>query len=256
LLEIIPSEKTSPETLEFLTHYGDLFLGKTPVQCKDTPAFIANRVGMFSIMAIFNLMKEMELTVEEIDTLTGPVSGKPKSATFRTSDIVGMDTLVKVANDIYENCPDDEQRDMFKVPDFANKLVENKWLGDKTGQGFYKKIKKDGKSEILALDIKTFEYQPKQKAKFATIGTAKGIDDLKERLAVLSKGKDKAGDFYRKFLGLLFLYVSHRIPEIADEVYKIDDAMRSGFAWEVGPFEHWDIVGREKIAGDDSCKRP
>ena len=246
LLEIIPSEKTDKEVVDFLMDYGDRFLGKTTVLCKDTPAFIANRIGVFSIMAVLRTMQELQLSIDEVDALTGPVSGRPKSATFRTADVVGIDTLVKVAMNTYDACPQDENRELFSVPDYIQKLITNKWLGDKTGQGFFKKIKNaEGKSEILVLDINTFEYVPTRKAKFATLDAAKPVDDLKKRIRILHNGKDNAGEFYRKVTYLVNSYVSHRIPEIADELYKIDDAMRAGFGWELGPFETWDILGVE-----------
>ncbi|MES2837673.1 MAG: 3-hydroxyacyl-CoA dehydrogenase/enoyl-CoA hydratase family protein [Bacteroidota bacterium] len=244
LLEIIPTPHTDKAVVDFLMHYGDLFLGKTTVSCKDTPAFIANRVGVYGIMSLFHLVKEMGLTVEEVDKLTGPVLGRPKSATFRTCDVVGLDTLVHVANGLKQNCPNDEAKALFELPEFLSKMVENKWFGDKTKQGFYKKVKSDsGKSEILALDINTLEYKPLQKVKFATLEATKPIENLRERMKVLVSGKDKAGEFYRKsFIGL-FQYVSNRIPEIADELFKIDAAMNAGFGWDLGPFETWDAVG-------------
>lgn len=244
LLEIIPSEFTDPGVVDFLMHYGDLFLGKTTVLCKDTPAFIANRIGVFSIMSIFHLMDELDLNIDQIEVLTGPIIGHPKSATFRTADVVGIDTLVKVAIGVKENCPDDEAKDIFTIPAWLQKMVDNKWLGDKTGQGFFKKIiSPEGKKEILTINLKTLEYSSRQKPKFATVETAKQIDNLKERIPVLSNGKDKAGEFYRKLHFSLFSYVSHRIPEISDELYRIDDAMKAGFGWEIGPFEVWDILG-------------
>lgn len=243
LLEIIPTPETDPALVDFLMHYGELYLGKTTVLCKDTPAFIANRIGVYGIMSLFHLVEKMGLTVEEVDKLTGPVLGRPKSATFRTCDVVGMDTLVHVANGVRENCPNDEAKSSFELPGYVSKMIENKWLGDKTGQGFYKKVKSGGKSEILSLDLKTLEYRPQQKAKFATLEATKSIDNLKERMKVLAAGKDKAGEFYRaSFIGL-FQYVSNRIPEITDELYKIDAAMNAGFAWELGPFEIWDAIG-------------
>ena len=247
LLEIIPTLETDPEITGFLMDYGSRYLGKDTVLCKDTPAFIANRVGVFSIQALFHLVKEMEMTVEEVDKLTGPVMGRPKSATFRTCDVVGLDTLVHVANGVRENCPNDEQRDLFEIPDYVQKMVENGWLGSKSKQGFYKKIKNaEGKSEILSLDLKTLEYRAKSKVKFATLEAAKLVDDLKERTKLLFNGKDRAGEFYRRsFLGL-FNYVANRIPEISDELYRVDDAMKAGFGWGLGAFETWDIVGVEK----------
>ncbi|MBS1638406.1 MAG: 3-hydroxyacyl-CoA dehydrogenase/enoyl-CoA hydratase family protein [Bacteroidetes bacterium] len=250
LLEIIPTPHTQPEIINFLMQYGEKFLGKTTVLCKDTPAFIANRVGVYGIMALLHIVEKMGLTVEEVDKLTGPVLGRPKSATFRTGDVVGLDTLVNVANGLVQNCPNDEARNLFVLPDYLKKMVENKWLGDKTGQGFYKKVKgKDGKSEIQALDLKTMEYKPSQKVKFATLELTKPIDNLKDRVKVLVSGKDKAGDFYRETFAGLFQYVSNRIPEIADELYRIDDALKAGFGWDLGPFEYWDAIGmKEAVA--------
>lgn len=244
LLEIIPTEFTDKEVVDFLMHYGDLFLGKTTVLCKDTPAFIANRIGVFSIMSIFHIMDKLELNIDDIEALTGTIFGRPKSATFRTADVVGIDTMVKVATGVKENCPNDEAKDIFTIPVWLQKMVDNKWLGDKTGQGFFKKTKSaDGQKEILTLDLKTFEYAPRKKPKFATIETAKPIDDLKQRIKILLSGKDKAGEFYRQFHYSLFSYISHRIPEISDEIYRIDDAMKAGFGWEIGPFETWDVLG-------------
>ena len=244
LLEIIPTSHTDAEVVNFLMHYGEQFLGKTTVLCKDTPAFIANRVGVFGIMSLFHIVEKMGLTVEEVDKLTGPVLGRPKSATFRTCDVVGLDTLVLVANGLKQSCPNDEAKDLFILPEYLKKMVENKWFGDKTGQGFYKKVKsKEGKSEIQALDLKTLEYKPSQKVKFATLELTKTIDNLKARVKVLVAGKDKAGDFYRAIFAGLFEYVSNRIPEISDELYKIDDALKSGFGWDIGPFEYWDAIG-------------
>ncbi|MDF4221954.1 3-hydroxyacyl-CoA dehydrogenase/enoyl-CoA hydratase family protein [Maribacter huludaoensis] len=247
LFEIIPGPKTDANVLEFLNGYGEKFLGKTSVVAKDTPAFIGNRIGIFSIQSLFHMVKDMDMTVEEVDKLTGPVIGRPKSATFRTVDVVGLDTLVHVANGIYDNCKDDERHDLFKLPGFINTMMENKWLGSKTGQGFYKKSKDaKGKTEILTLDLDTMDYRSKKSAKFATLELTKTVDKVVDRFAVLCGGKDKAGEFYRKSFGQLFAYVSHRIPEITDELYKIDDAMKAGFGWEHGPFQIWDAVGLEK----------
>ena len=247
LFEIIPGPKTDPEVLEFLGSYGEQFLGKTAVIAKDTPAFIGNRIGIFSIMSLFHAVKDMDMTVEAVDKLTGPVIGRPKSATFRTVDVVGLDTLVHVANGIAENCKDDERLESFQLPDFINTMVENKWLGSKTGQGFYKKnVSAEGKKEILTLDLNTLEYRSAQKAKFATLELTKTIDNVIDRFKVLVAGKDKAGEFYRKSFTALFGYVSNRIPEITEELYKIDDAMKAGFGWEHGPFQIWDAIGVEK----------
>ncbi|MBL7743033.1 MAG: 3-hydroxyacyl-CoA dehydrogenase [Chitinophagaceae bacterium] len=244
LLEIIPTPDTDPAIVDFLMHYGDLYLGKTTVLCKDTPAFIANRIGVYGIMAIFGLVDKMELTIDEVDALTGPIIGRPKSATFRTADVVGIDTLVKVAKGVYDNCPDDEARGSFNIPGWLNKMVENNWLGDKTGQGFFKKTKGGGgEKEILTLNLKTLEYETRKKPKFATVETAKPIDDLSQRLKMLVAGQDKAGEFYRHFHYGLFSYISHRIPGISDEIYRVDDAMMAGFGWEIGAFESWDTLG-------------
>jgi len=248
LLEIIPTAKTHPEVVDFLMHYGDLFLGKETVLCKDTPAFIANRIGVFSIMAIFHLMEEMGLTIEEIDAVTGPVSGRPISATFRTSDLVGIDTLVKVAQGVGQNCPNDEAKDLFEIPDFLQKLVDNNWLGDKTGQGFYKKSKdENGKRVIEALNLKTSEYEPKTKPRFESVGAARKEDNVRKRVKILSKGSDKAAKFMQKLNLKVAAYTSMRIPEIADHLYQIDDAMRAGFGWELGPFETWETIGVERM---------
>jgi 3-hydroxyacyl-CoA dehydrogenase len=242
LFEIIPGPKTSQEVLDFLNNYGEQFLGKTSVVAKDTPAFIGNRIGIFGIQSLFHQVKEMGLTIEEVDKLTGPVIGRPKSATFRTVDVVGLDTLVHVANGIYENCPNDEAHELFKLPDFVNKMMENKWLGSKTGQGFYKKEGKD----ILSLDLNTLEYRPNKRASFATLEMTKTIEKPIDRFKVLVKGTDKAGEFYRKNFSSMFAYVSNRVPEITDDFYKIDDAMKAGFGWENGPFEIWDAIGVQK----------
>jgi 3-hydroxyacyl-CoA dehydrogenase len=247
LLEIIPTPDTDPAIIDFLMNYGDLYLGKTTVLCKDTPAFIANRVGVFSIMFLFGLVDKLGLSIDEVDALTGPILGRPKSATFRTADVVGIDTLVKVAKGVADNCPNDEARDVFNIPAWLQKIVDNNWLGDKTGQGFFKKTKgSGGEKEILTLDLKTFEYKARVKPKFATLETAKPIDDLYTRLKMLVAGQDKAGEFYRHFHYGLFSYISHRIPEISDELYRVDDAMMAGFGWEIGAFESWDVLGIEK----------
>jgi 3-hydroxyacyl-CoA dehydrogenase len=253
LLEIIPTPDTKPDVLDFLQHYGDLYLGKTVVLAKDTPGFIANRVGVWALLDAMQTMQKLGLTVEETDKLTGPVIGHAKSATLRTSDVVGLDTTINVANGLAQGLPDDEAKDVFVLPDFVKKMGESKWLGDKTGQGFYKKVKGEGgKSEIHALDLNTLEYKPSQKVKFATLEMTKAIEKLADRFKVLVGGKDKAGEFYRLSFGGLFAYVSNRVPEISDQLYKIDDALRAGFGWELGPFETWDALGVQ--AGVDLAK--
>lgn len=247
LLEIIPTPETDPAIVDFLMDYGQKFLGKKTVLCKDTPAFIANRVGVYAIMSLFHTVKEMGLTVEQVDKLTGPVMGRPKSATFRTCDVVGLDTLVHVANGLKENCPNDEERALFELPDYISTMVENGWLGSKSGQGFYKKIKDEsGKSTILVLDLDSLEYREQQRAKFPTLEMTKPIEDLHQRTKMLFAGMDKAGEFYRKVFGGLFAYVANRIPEISDDLYKVDDALKAGFGWELGPFETWDLIGIDK----------
>ncbi|WP_186280247.1 3-hydroxyacyl-CoA dehydrogenase/enoyl-CoA hydratase family protein [Fluviicola chungangensis] len=244
LLEIIPTKETAPEIIDFYMSFGSKILGKKTVLCKDTPAFIANRVGVYSIMALFHTVEEMDLTIEEVDKLTGPVLGRPKSATFRTCDVVGLDTLVHVANGLKENCPNDEENALFEVPSFVQKMVDNNWLGSKTKQGFFKKTTDtDGKKVYLALNLKTMEYEPSKKVSFPTLELTKAIDDLEQRTKMLFMGMDKAGEFYRKTFGGLFAYVTNRIPEISDDLYKIDDALKAGFGWELGPFETWDILG-------------
>lgn len=243
LLEIIPTPYTDPAIIDFLLAYGDLYLGKTTVLCKDTPAFIANRIGVFSIMSIFHIMEQLGLTVDEVDALTGPLIGRPKSATFRTADVVGIDTLVKVAKGVADNCPTDEAKDIFTIPAWLDTIVANNWLGDKTGQGFFKKIKSATGKEILTLNLQTMEYAARVKPKFASLEAAKPIEDLKQRITLLHNANDKAGEFYKRFHYSLFAYISHRIPEISDEIYRLDDAMMAGFGWEIGAFETWDNLG-------------
>lgn len=244
LFEVIPSSKTNPELVDFLLDYGRKYLGKKTVLAKDTPAFIANRIGVFSIMSLFHTVKEMGLSVEEVDKLTGPVLGRPKSATFRTCDVVGLDTLVHVANGVAENCPNDEKKAAFEIPSYVKHMAEQNWLGSKSGQGFYKKVKgDDGKSQILSLDLTTLEYKAQEKVKLDSIGKAREVDDLAEKTRILFNHSDKGGDFYRATFTDLFSYVSFRIPEISDELFRIDDGVKAGFGWQLGPFESWDALG-------------
>ena len=242
LFEIIPGPNTSAEVLKFLEEYGSKYLGKSSIITKDTPAFIGNRIGIFGIQSLFHLVEKMGLTIEEVDKLTGPVIGRPKSATFRTVDLVGLDTLVHVANGLYDGCPNDEAHELFKLPSFIKKMIENNWLGSKTSQGFYKKVDK----EILSLDLNTFEYRATKKISFATLELTKSIEKPIDRFVVLINGQDKAGEFYRKNFTAMFSYCANRIPEISEEFYKIDDAMKAGFGWENGPFEIWDAIGVQK----------
>jgi len=244
LLEIIPTAKTDQAVVDFLMDYGDRFLGKTMVLCKDTPAFIANRVGVASIQALFHLVEEMDLTVTEVDKMTGPLLGRAKSATFRTCDVVGLDTLVLVAGGLKANCPNDEARATFEMPSYISKMTEKGWLGSKSGQGFFKKVGKD----ILELNLKTMEYQEPAKVEFPTLKAAKAEDNLKARMKILAGGTDKAGEFYRKAFYGLFQYVSNRIPEITEDLYKIDDALGAGFGWQLGPFTTWDALGVTETA--------
>ena len=247
LFEIIPGPDCRPETIDFLNDFGERFLGKDSVLAKDTPGFIGNRIGTFGMVNILNNVEKLDLSIEEIDKLTGPIIGSPKSATFRTSDVVGLDTTVNVATGIYDNCPDDEFRDTFKLPKYIYKMLENNWLGSKTDGGFYKRIKdENGKSTILSLDLKTLEYSPVKKVSFETLNTAKKISNVIDRFSVLVEGTDKAGKFYRFNFGTMFSYIQNRIPEISDELYRIDDALRAGFGWKNGPFQIWNSIGIKK----------
>jgi 3-hydroxyacyl-CoA dehydrogenase len=246
LLEIIPNEHTKSEIIDFMMDFGQRILGKTTVLCKDTPAFIANRVGVFAIQELFHIVDQMELTVGEVDFLTGPVMGRPKSATFRTCDVVGLDTLIHVANGLKENCPSDERKNVFELPSFIKNMQKNNWLGSKSGQGFYKKtVDQNGKKTILELDLKSFDYKSSDKPNYKTIAKAKSTNNLHQRMKILFEGDDKAGEFYRKVFTGLFSYSACRIPEISNEIFRLDKAMKAGFGWELGPFEIWDAVGFE-----------
>ncbi len=254
LVELIPGPKTSPEVVETLSEFCDRRLGKGVVIAKDTPNFIANRIGTFSMLNALRLMGTLGMTVEEVDACTGPVIGQPKSATFRTADIVGLDVLQHVVKNIYETVPNDESREMYRVPVLVEEMARRGWLGDKTGQGFYKRVKGEGEREILTLDANTLEYRPRQKARFASLEAAKTIEDTAERLrAVISpvlegqKG-DKAQQFLWGLLSEACLYAARRVPEISDHVTDVDRAMRWGFAWELGPFELMDAIGVNAFA--------
>jgi 3-hydroxyacyl-CoA dehydrogenase len=253
LVELIPGPKTSSDVLETLRDFCDRRLGKGVVEAKDTPNFIANRIGTFSMLNALKLMGELDMTVEEVDACTGPAVGWPKSATFRTADLVGVDVLTHVIKNIYETAPNDESRERYKIPALLEEMAKRGWLGDKTGQGFYKKSK-EGSREILTLDLKTLEYRPKQKAKFASLEAGKGIEDTKERLRALvgpilqgQKG-DKAQQFLWGALSETCLYAARRVPEISDSVAEVDRAMRWGFGWELGPFEIMDALGVKEFA--------
>ena len=244
LLEIIPGPSTDQDIVNFMIQFGDRHLGKTTVLCKDTPAFIANRIGVAGILSLFHLVERTEFSVEAIDKLTGPLIGRPKSATFRTCDVVGLDTLIHVADGLYQNCKKDEIRSSFLLPKYVQSLFKNKWFGDKTKQGFYKKIKDaEGKKTILSLDLKTLEYKVQERVKLPELTQANEIDDLRSRIKFLYHTKGEIGQFYREMFSDIFSYVSHRIPEISNETYHIDQAMKAGFGWELGPFEIWDAIG-------------
>src|SRR5437868_4314648 len=254
LVEVIPGPKTSKEVVAILSDFCDRRLGKGVVLAKDTPNFIANRIGTFSMLNALRLMGTLGMTVEEVDACTGPAVGWPKSATFRTADIVGLDVLVHVVKNIYETAPKDESRERYKVPAMVEEMVKRGWLGDKTGQGFYKKVRGEGEKEILALDVKTMEYRPRQKANFASLAMGKAIEDTHERLRALvgpplegQKG-DKAQQFIWGGLSEMCLYAARRVPEISDSVVDVDRAMRWGFGWELGPFEMMDAIGVKAFA--------
>ncbi|MCG8326551.1 MAG: 3-hydroxyacyl-CoA dehydrogenase/enoyl-CoA hydratase family protein [Chitinophagales bacterium] len=249
LLEIIPTPKTDPEIIDFFMHYGDQFLGKQTVLCKDTPAFIANRVGVYAMAKIYQLTTELGLRIETVDKLTGPAIGRPKTGTFRLGDLVGHDTAAKVIQGIKQNCPNDEQATTFEIPKYLQFLLDNNFLGNKSGQGFYKKTnEKDerGKRKILALNLETLEYEEQQKPSLPSLKVAKQVDNLSKRIQAIFDADDKGGALIKQSLLGLFAYVSNRIPEISDNLYSIDDAMKAGYAWEIGPFEYWDIIGLKK----------
>ena len=249
LLEIIPHPGTDPEVVKFFMNYGDVFLGKQTVLCKDTPAFIANRVGVYAMAKIFQLAEELDLSIDAVDSLTGPAIGRPNTGTFRLADLVGLDTADKVIKGIVNNCPHDEQASAFSTPKYLEFLLENKFYGNKTKKGFYEKsAQKDetGKNIVLALNLKTLEYAPSQKVKFPSVEAAKQVEDLGGKIRTFFKMEDLGAKLIQKSLLGLFAYVSNRVPEISDNVYSVDDALRAGFAWEAGPFEYWDMVGVQK----------
>lgn len=246
LVEIIRIPDTTPDAAAFSAELCDTFLGKGLVYANDRPNFIANRIGIYGILQTIKVMMQGGYSITEVDKISGPAIGRPKSATFRTADLAGLDTTMLVAGNVYENAPDDECRSMFVVPDFFKDMVERKWLGDKTGQGFYKKVKGEKGTEILALDYRTMEYGPQPKVSFPALETAKNINDLGERLRMLVYGKDRVGEFLWPVISNTLLYTANRIPEIADDPVQVDNAMKWGFNWELGPFEMWDVLGVEK----------
>ena len=244
LLEIVPGPETLPEVVEILAQTCERVVGKGIVYAKDTPNFIANRIGTFSLFSAIKTMMDMGLSVEAVDRLTGPAVGNPKSASFRTADLVGLDTLLHVAANVYDRAPDDEEREMFKPPDFISEMIEKGFLGEKAKQGFYKKSKDDdGKSVVVSLDYNTLEYRPQEKVNFPSLEAAKGISGTSEKISALFYAKDKAGEFTFRTLTEALIYSANRIPEIADDIVNIDNAMKWGFGRELGPFEAWDAVG-------------
>jgi 3-hydroxyacyl-CoA dehydrogenase len=254
LVEVIPGPKTSSEVIETISEFCDMRLGKGVVVAKDTPNFIANRIGTYSMLNAIRLMTSLGMTIEEVDACTGPAVGWPKSATFRTADLVGLDVLVHVVKNIYETAPNDESHEMYKVPALIEEMARRGWLGDKTGQGFYKKVRGAGEKEILTLDVNTMEYRPRQKPKFASLEMGKGIEGTRERLRALvgpvlegQKG-DKAQQFIWGGLSEMCLYAARRVPEISESIADVDHALQWGFAWEMGPFEMMDAIGVKEFA--------
>ena len=244
LFEVIPSPNCDKHLLSFLLKYGEKYLGKTSILAKDTPAFIGNRIGTFGIQSLFHQVKNGDYTIEEIDKLTGSIIGRPKSATFRTADVVGLDTLISVSKGIYDSCKNDESIEIFKEPDFLKKMVKNNALGSKTGKGFYKKIKNNsGKSKILRLDFDSMEYVEQKKVNFDILSKARKIKASNEKFKFLVSGDDKASNFYKENFSRMFHYIQNRIPEISDSIVSIDEAMKAGFGWKDGPFEIWNYIG-------------
>ncbi len=247
LLEIIPTQKTSADIVEFLMDYGRRILGKKTVLCKDTPGFIGNRVGVYSMAKVMELTQELGLSIEEADALTGALLERPKTGTFKLADLVGLDTAYNVTKGLQLNLKEDEMVNAIKSSRVLDYLVENKFLGDKTKKGFYYKEKDaSGKTNRFALNLETLEYHPMQKPKLPVVEMVKSMPDLKSRLPILLSDKTKAGELIRKHFASLFAYVSQRIPEISDVLYSVDDAIRTGYAWTFGPFENWDMIGIQK----------
>ena len=252
LLEIIPTGETDPEVIRFLMKYGDVYLGKQTVLCKDTPAFIANRIGFYSGVKLNGLTNKYQLSIEEVDALTGPAIARPKTGTFRLQDLVGLDTNDKVVRFVTDSCPDDEYVKTIKDqenPKYLAFLLENGFIGDKAGQGFYKKTaEKDekGRRIILALNLDTLTYAPRKKPDLPSLKLSKQIENFSKRFPALLEADDKGGQFLKDYFLGLFAYASNRVPEISDHLFAIDDAMRSGYAWEYGPFEYWDLIGVQK----------
>jgi len=246
LLEIIPSEHTDKELVYFLADFCERRLGKSIVFAKDTPNFIANRIGIYAMLGVIKIMVEDGYTIDEVDAITGPPMGRPKSASFRTSDMVGLDTFIKVAQNVSENVKDPAEKNDFAIPDFVKKMVEAGLLGDKTQMGFYKKVMEPEGSRIYTLDYKTMDYAPQKKVALPKLDELKWIFDPAARLKALAYSDDRAGRFAWKALKKMLLYSASKIPEIADDILSVDRAMRWGFNWDLGPFETWDAIGFKK----------
>ncbi|WP_408007562.1 3-hydroxyacyl-CoA dehydrogenase NAD-binding domain-containing protein [Pseudalkalibacillus sp. A8] len=245
LLEVIPTNKTKPEVLEFINQFGEDVLGKGVVEAKDTPNFIANRIGTYGLLVTVQEMLKNGYSIGEVDSVTGPAIGRPKSATFRTLDVVGLDTFIHVANNVHE-LVEGEEKKVFEVPAFMEKMNEKGWIGSKSGQGFYLKKKVDGKSEILELDPETLEYGPRKKLKTTSTETSKQAKTLPDKMKALVYADDRAGQLIWSILKPVLLYSAEKTHEIAEDIKAIDDAMKWGFGWELGPFETWDAIGVEK----------
>ena len=248
LLEIIPARETLPEVIEFSADFGQRVLGKGVVICKDTPNFVANRIGVYGMCATVKAMLEFGLGVDEVDELTGRVMGHPKSASFRTLDMVGLDVMLHVARTVYDTSDDPKEKEIFEAVPFLQKMLENKWLGDKTGQGFYKKVKTDKGREVLVLDYKTMEYRPKVKANFGSLSGAKMSKKPEKQFKALVTGNDKAAQFAWKITKQQLLYAANLLGVIADDIQSVDQAMKWGFNWDFGPFETWDLLGVPAVA--------
>ncbi len=247
LMEMIPGPETDPGVLEFVREFADRKLGKGVVPCKDTPNFIANRIGSFFGATIAKTMLEGDYTIEEVDALTGPLIGLPNSASFRLLDIVGLDVWASVGSNLHAAVPHDPWRERFLPADFQNQMLERKWLGEKTGQGFYKRVGKGDDRQIWVIDWKTLEYHPLGKVTWPSVEAARNIEDLPERLRTLVRSDDRAGHFLWRVFSDLFLYSAQMIPEISDRIIEIDRAMRWGYANKLGPFELWDALGFEAV---------
>jgi 3-hydroxyacyl-CoA dehydrogenase len=243
LLEIIPCADTEPGLVQYMRLFASERLGKGVVVCKDTPNFIANRIGVYGVLATIQHVLAEGYTVSEVDAILGTPMGRPRSAVFRTADLSGLDTLVHVADNLYENVPNDEQRETFRVPDILREMVRRGMLGEKSGQGFYKRIKSsDGESTILELDLKTLEYVPQQKVRYPSIGEARNYDEPAKRMLVMLNGDDRAAELARQTTADSLLYVAEHAAEIANDVVAIDNAMRWGFNFDLGSFEVWDLL--------------